>query len=100
MKLRTRRCCAPRAPRWPRPPRRSATALPPAGCPRLAEAAAAIGDVQVRNMGTIGGSVAHADPAADYPASLLALGATIVTDRPTIPGGGPPTGPFPTRLGA
>jgi aerobic carbon-monoxide dehydrogenase medium subunit len=42
-------------------------------CPLLAEAAAHIGDIQVRNMGTIGGSVAHADPAADYPASLLAL---------------------------
>jgi len=42
-------------------------------CPLLAEAAAHIGDIQVRNMGTIGGSIAHADPAADYPASLLAL---------------------------
>jgi aerobic carbon-monoxide dehydrogenase medium subunit len=42
-------------------------------CPLLAEAASNIGDVQVRNMGTIGGSAAHADPAADYPASLLAL---------------------------
>jgi len=45
--------------------------------PLLAEAAARIGDVQVRNMGTIGGSTAHADPAADYPASLLALEAQI-----------------------
>jgi carbon-monoxide dehydrogenase medium subunit len=57
-----------------------------ARCPLLAEAAAAIGDVQVRNMGTIGGSVAHADPAADYPASLLALEAKVhlvsaTTDR-------------------
>jgi len=42
-------------------------------CPLLAEAAAHIGDLQVRNMGTIGGSIAHADPAADYPASLMAL---------------------------
>jgi len=42
-------------------------------CPLLAEAASNIGDVQVRNMGTIGGSIAHADPAADYPASLMAL---------------------------
>ncbi len=55
-------------------------------CPLLAEAAANIGDVQVRNMGTIGGSVAHADPAADYPASLLALEAKVrlvsaTTDR-------------------
>ena len=45
----------------------------------LADAAACIGDVQVRNRGTIGGSLAHADPAADYPASILALDATIVT---------------------
>src|SRR6266704_226713 len=47
-------------------------------CPLLAETAAAIGDVQVRNMGTIGGSVAHADPAADYPAALQALEASFV----------------------
>ncbi|MBM3726186.1 MAG: xanthine dehydrogenase family protein subunit M [Acidobacteria bacterium] len=46
-------------------------------CPLLAATAAQIGDVQVRNMGTIGGSVAHADPAADYPAALLALGAEV-----------------------
>jgi carbon-monoxide dehydrogenase medium subunit len=46
-------------------------------CPLLAEAASSIGDVQVRNMGTIGGSVAHADPAADYPAALLALEAQV-----------------------
>ena len=43
----------------------------------LAEAAATIGDVQVRNRGTIGGSLAHADPAADYPAAVLALEAEI-----------------------
>jgi aerobic carbon-monoxide dehydrogenase medium subunit len=49
-----------------------------AKCPLLAAAAAAIGDVQVRNVGTIGGSVAHADPAADYPAALQALEAKIV----------------------
>jgi carbon-monoxide dehydrogenase medium subunit len=47
-------------------------------CPLLAEAAGAIGDVQVRNMGTIGGSVAHADPSADYPAALQALEAKVV----------------------
>jgi aerobic carbon-monoxide dehydrogenase medium subunit len=45
--------------------------------PLLAEAASNIGDVQVRNMGTIGGSIAHADPAADYPASLFALEAKV-----------------------
>ena len=42
-------------------------------CPLLRETAAEIGDVQVRNRGTLGGSLAHADPAADYPASILAL---------------------------
>ncbi len=46
-------------------------------CPLLAETAAAIGDVQVRNRGTIGGSVAHADPAADWPAALLAVEAQV-----------------------
>jgi carbon-monoxide dehydrogenase medium subunit len=48
-------------------------------CPLLAECAARIGDVQVRNCGTIGGSLAHADPAADYPAAILALEAEIQT---------------------
>ncbi len=43
----------------------------------LAECAATIGDVQVRNRGTIGGSLAHADPAADYPAAVLALEAEL-----------------------
>ena len=43
-----------------------------ADAPLMAQSAAAIGDVQVRNAGTIGGSIAHADPAADYPAALLA----------------------------
>ena len=46
-------------------------------CPLLAECAAHIGDIQIRNMGTMGGSVAHADPAADYPAALVALEAKI-----------------------
>jgi carbon-monoxide dehydrogenase medium subunit len=48
----------------------------------LAEAAAAIGDVQVRNCGTIGGSLAHADPAADYAAAVLALDAEITARGP------------------
>jgi carbon-monoxide dehydrogenase medium subunit len=48
-----------------------------ARCPLLVEAASNIGDVQVRNRGTIGGSIAHADPAADYPATLLALEAQV-----------------------
>jgi aerobic carbon-monoxide dehydrogenase medium subunit len=47
-------------------------------CPLLAETALTIGDVQVRNRGTIGGSLAHADPAADYPAAILALDAEII----------------------
>ncbi|MEX0803989.1 MAG: xanthine dehydrogenase family protein subunit M [Candidatus Binatia bacterium] len=46
--------------------------------PGLADAASVIGDVQVRNRGTIGGSVAHADPAADFPVILTALNATFV----------------------
>ncbi len=47
-------------------------------CPLLPECAAQIGDVQVRNKGTIGGSVAHSDPAGDWPAAVIALGAEIV----------------------
>jgi carbon-monoxide dehydrogenase medium subunit len=54
------------------------SALVRSKCPLLAETAAAIGDVQVRNMGTIGGSIAHADPSADYPAALQALEAKLV----------------------
>jgi len=46
-------------------------------CPMLAETAATIGDPQVRNRGTLGGSLAHADPAADYPAAMIALDADI-----------------------
>lgn len=46
-------------------------------CPLLAEAAGNIGDIQVRNRGTIGGSAAHADPAADYPGALQALEAKL-----------------------
>jgi carbon-monoxide dehydrogenase medium subunit len=48
-----------------------------ARCPIVAETAATIGDQQVRNRGTIGGSLAHADPSADYPATILALDADI-----------------------
>ncbi|MBI4888442.1 MAG: xanthine dehydrogenase family protein subunit M [Acidobacteria bacterium] len=46
-------------------------------CPLLAEVAASIGDLQVRNRGTIGGSIVHADPAADWPAAILALDAEL-----------------------
>ncbi len=52
--------------------------------PGLADLAEAIGDPQVRNRGTMGGSVANNDPAADYPAGLVGLGATVVTDRREI----------------
>ena len=52
------------------------------GAQSLADAAGLIGDIQVRNKGTVGGSIAHADPAADYPASILAFDATIVTLGP------------------
>src|SRR2546423_970819 len=53
-------------------------------CPILPEAATQIGDAQVRNRGTLGGSLAHADPAADWPAVMIALNAEIVA----IGGGG------------
>jgi carbon-monoxide dehydrogenase medium subunit len=49
-----------------------------AKCPLLCETAAAIGDTQVRNRGTFGGALAHADPAGDYPAAVLALDAEII----------------------
>ena len=52
--------------------------------PALADLAGGIGDFQVRNRGTIGGSIANADPAADYPAALVGLGAVIATDRRAI----------------
>jgi carbon-monoxide dehydrogenase medium subunit len=51
----------------------------------LANLAGMIGDKEVRHRGTIGGSLANNDPAADYPAAVLALGATIKTDKRTIP---------------
>src|SRR5882724_10338305 len=51
-------------------------------CPLLPETATNLGDIQVRNKGTIGGSVAHADPAADWPAAILAVDAEIVAAGP------------------
>lgn len=54
------------------------SALLRAQCPLLSQTASMIGDVQVRNRGTIGGAVAHADPSADYPAALQALEATVI----------------------
>jgi aerobic carbon-monoxide dehydrogenase medium subunit len=51
-------------------------------CPLLPETATNLGDLQVRNKGTMGGSLAHADPAADWPAAVLALGAELVAASP------------------
>src|ERR1051325_9428468 len=51
-------------------------------CPLLPECAKSIGDVQVRNKGTIGGSIAHSDPAGDWPAAVLALDADLVLVGP------------------
>jgi len=70
-----------------------------ASIPALAALAGGIGDPQVRNRGTIGGSVANADPAADYPAAVLALGATVTTDRRSIAADDFFTGMFETALG-
>ena len=67
--------------------RHSAVASSPAvrdAIPALASLAECIGDPQVRNCGTIGGSIANADPAADYPAAVVGLGATVRTSRRTI----------------
>ena len=66
--------------------------------PALAKLAGSIGDPQVRNRGTMGGSVANNDPAADYPAACLALGATIKTDKREIPADDFFTGLFETAL--
>jgi carbon-monoxide dehydrogenase medium subunit len=53
--------------------------------PALAKLAGTIGDPAVRNRGTLGGSIANNDPAADYPAALVALGATVITNKRKIP---------------
>lgn len=66
--------------------------------PALARLAGGIGDPAVRNRGTLGGSVAHADPAADYPAAVLGLGATVITDRRSIAAEAFFTGLFTTAL--
>jgi carbon-monoxide dehydrogenase medium subunit len=66
--------------------------------PALAELAGGIGDRMVRHMGTIGGSIANNDPAADYPAAVLALDATVVTDRRRIAAAEFFTGMFATSL--
>jgi carbon-monoxide dehydrogenase medium subunit len=66
--------------------------------PALAELAANIGDPMVRNLGTIGGSIANADPAACYPSAVLALDATIQTNQRTLPAEGFFRGLFETAL--
>jgi carbon-monoxide dehydrogenase medium subunit len=66
--------------------------------PALAALAGGIGDPLVRNRGTIGGSIANADPAADYPCAVLGLGATVVTDRRGIAADDFFTGLFETAL--
>ena len=67
-------------------------------CPAICHLASHIGDPHVRHMGTIGGSIANNDPAADYPSAMLALDATIVTDRREIPADAFFTGLFETAL--
>lgn len=66
--------------------------------PAFAHLASEIGDSAVRHRGTIGGSIANNDPAADYPAALLALGATIVTNKRSIAAEKFFTGLFETAL--
>jgi len=66
--------------------------------PALAELASGIGDQMVRNMGTLGGSIANADPAACYPAAVLGLGATVHTDRRSLPADSFFTGMYETAL--
>ena len=66
--------------------------------PTLAALAGSIGDAMVRHLGTIGGSVANNDPAADYPAAVLALAGTVHTDRRQIPADEYFTGLYTTAL--
>jgi carbon-monoxide dehydrogenase medium subunit len=68
--------------------------------PALAELAGGIGDPQVRNRGTIGGSVANNDPSADYPAAVLGLAANVKTNKRSIPADAFFTGMFETALAA
>src|SRR6266446_10997862 len=69
-----------------------------AAIPALADLADGIGDPQVRNRGTIGGSIANNDPAADYPGAVVALGATVHTNKRKIAGDDFFTGMFETAL--
>ncbi len=69
-----------------------------AACPAICHLASHIGDPAVRHMGTIGGSIANNDPAADYPSAMLALGATIHTNKRSIAADDFFTGLFETAL--
>lgn len=81
-----------------------ASAELPAGLEALPECARGIGDLQIRNLGTIGGSVVHADPASDMPAVLLALGTSLTLRSPDgtreVALAELLLGPFTTALGA
>jgi carbon-monoxide dehydrogenase medium subunit len=76
----------------------------PAGLEAIPECARGIGDLQIRNLGTVGGSIVHADPASDMPAVLLALGAHLALRSPTetrdVPLAEVLLGPFTTSLAA
>lgn len=80
-----------------------AIALDGLGMSAIGECAEGIGDLQVRNLGTVGGSIAHADPASDMPAVLLALGARLSIRSPAgvrdVPLADVLLGPFTTALG-
>ena len=76
----------------------AANATVKAKIPALADLAEGIGDIQVRNRGTIGGSIANADPAADYPGGLVGLGATVHTNKREIAADDFFTGMFETAL--
>jgi carbon-monoxide dehydrogenase medium subunit len=67
-------------------------------CPSLCDLAGHIGDPHVRHMGTIGGSIANNDPAADYPAAMMALNAQVTTNKRSIDAGDFFTGMFETAL--
>lgn len=74
------------------------SALVKSTIPALVTLAHSVGDRQVRNMGTIGGSIAHCDPAADWPAAVLGLGATLVTNQRRIEADAFFTGLYETAL--
>ena len=76
----------------------ASSALVKSKIPIFAEVAETIGDIQIRNMGTIGGSIAHADPSADWPVALLVTDSVVVTNERRIPAADFFTGFFSTAL--